>query len=103
MPTPLAIRPLPAAERDRLEAGLRAAEALTVRHAMHAFHPRGMRALPPTSSRPHRPKPVFDTKRRERLRALWHQSPCLYGRSTRVWTLALAAEGSDVPGPALTR
>jgi hypothetical protein len=121
------IRPLTAAERDTLEAGLRSAEALTVRrgqlllasaegqhrttsarhrrcheqtvrNTLHAFHQRGVRALHPTSSRPHRPKAVFDTQRRERLRALLHQSPRLYGRSTRVWTLALAAEVSYAQG-----
>lgn len=123
MHTLLLIRPLTADERDTLEAGLRSAEAFTVRrcqmllasaegqpsptiarplrchdqtvrHAIHAFHHQGLRALQPTSSRPHRPKAVFDAKRQERLRALLHQSPRLFGRSTSVWTLALAAEGS---------
>jgi transposase len=127
MQTPLFIRPLTADERDTLEAGLRSAEAFTVRrcqillasaegqhsptiarhlrchdqtvrNAIHAFHQRGMRALQPTSSKPHRPQAVFDTTRRERLRALLHQSPRLYGRSTSVWTLALAAEVSYAEG-----
>jgi hypothetical protein len=70
----------------------------TVRNAIHAFHQLGVRALHPTSSKPHRPKAVFDTQRRERLRALLHQSPRLYGRATSVWTLALAAEVSDAQG-----
>ena len=47
---------------------------------------------------PHRPRAVFDTQRRERLRALLHQSPRLFGRSTSVWTLALAAEVSYAQG-----
>jgi transposase len=127
MQTPLFIRPLTADERATLEAGLRSAEAYTVRrcqmllasaegqhsttiartlrchdqtvrNAIHACHQRGMRTLQPTSSRPHRPKAVFDTQRRERLRALLHQSPRLYGRSTSVWTLALAAEVSYAQG-----
>ena len=127
MQTPLLIRLLTADARETLEAGLRSAEALTVRrcqmllasaegqhsttmarhlrchdqtvrHALHAIHQRGIRTLQPTSSRPHRPKAVFDTQRRERRRALWHQRPRLYGRSTRVWTLALAAEVSDAQG-----
>jgi transposase len=127
MQTPLFIRPLTADERDTLEAGLRSAAAVTVRrcqillasaegqhsttiarhlrchdqtvrNAIQAFHQWGMSALQPTSSRPHRPKAIFDTQRRERLRALWHQSPRLYGRSTSVWTLALAAEVSDAQG-----
>ena len=127
MQTPLFIRPLTAAERDTLEAGLRSAEAFTVRrcqmllasaegqhsttmarnlpchdqtvrNAIHAFNQRGLRALQPTSSMPNQPKAVFDTKRRERLRALLHQSPRLFGRSTSVWTLALAAEVSYAQG-----
>jgi transposase len=127
MQTPLFIRPLTADERDALEAGLRSAEAFTVRrcqmllaraegqhsttiarnlrgheqtvrNAIHAFHQRGMRAIHPTSSRPHRPKAIFNPQRRERRRALLHQSPRLYGRSTSVWTLALAAEVSYAPG-----
>lgn len=120
MQTPLLMRPLTADQRDTLEAGLHSAKAFTVRrcqlllasaagqhsttmarhlrchaqtvgNAIHAFHQRGVRALQPTSSRPHRPKAVFTTQRRERLRALLHQSPRLFGRSTSVWTLALAA------------
>ena len=127
MQTPLFIRPLTADERDTLEAGLRSAEAFTVRrcqillasaegqhsttmahnlrchdqtvrNAIHAFHQRGVRALQPTSSRPHRPKAVFDTKRRERLRALLHLSPRLFGRSTSVWTLALTEAVSYAQG-----
>jgi transposase len=126
--TPLFIRPLTADERDTLEAGLHSAEAFTVRrcqillasaegqhsttiarnlrchdqtvrNAIRAFHQRGVSAFQPTSSRPHRPKAVFDTQRRERLRALLHQSPRLFGRSTSVWTLALAAEVSYAQGP----
>jgi transposase len=127
MHTPLFIRPLPADERETLAVGLRSAEAFTVRrcqmllasaegqhsttiarnlrchdqtvrNAIHAFHQLGVRALHPTSSKPHLPKAVFDTQRRERLRALLHQSPRLYGRATSVWTLALAAEVSDAQG-----
>jgi DNA-binding CsgD family transcriptional regulator len=104
MQTPRCIRPLTADERDALEAGLRSAEALTVRrgqillasaegqhrttiarhlrcheptvrHAIHAFHQRGMRAIHPTASKPHRPKAIVNTQRRERLRALLHQRP----------------------------
>jgi transposase len=127
MHTPRFLPPLTAAERATLDAGLRSAEAFTVRrcqmllaraegqhsttmarhlrchdqtvrNAMHAFHQRGLRTLQPTASRPHRPTAVFDTQRRERLRALLHQSPRLYGRSTSVWTLALAAEVSYAQG-----
>jgi transposase len=127
MQTSLFIRPLMADERDTLAAGLRSAEAFTVRrcqillasaegqhtttiaralrchdqtvrNAIHAFHQRGVRALQPKSSRPHRTQAVFDTERRERLRALLHQSPRMFGKSTSVWTLALAAEVSYAQG-----
>ena len=117
MQTPLLIRPLTADERHTLTAGLRSAEAFTVRrcqivlasaegqhtttiapalrchdqtvrNAIHAFNQRGVRALQPQSSRPHRTHTVFDTEGRERLRALLHQSPRMFGQSTSVWTLA---------------
>jgi transposase len=70
----------------------------TVRNAIHAFNQRGLRARQPQSSSPHRTQAVFDTRRRERLRALLHQSPRLFGRSTSVWTLALVAEVSYAQG-----
>src|SRR4030095_4521666 len=104
MHTPLFIRPLPADERETLAVGLRSAEAFTVRrcqmllasaegpdrttiartlrcheqtvrNAIHAFHQLGVRALHPTSSKPHRPKAVFDTQRREGLGAPFDPSP----------------------------
>src|SRR5262252_5838627 len=82
MQTPLYVRPLLADERATLETGLRSASAFTVRrcqlllasaegqvtttmahnrrcteqtvrNVMHAFHPRGLAALQPQSSRPH--------------------------------------------------
>ena len=127
MQTPLLIRPLTADERHTLTAGLRSAEAFTVRrcqivlasaegqhtttiahalrchdqtvrNAIHAFNQRGVSALQPQSSRPHRPHAAFNTEGRERLRALLHQSPRLFGQSTSVWTLALAAEVSYAQG-----
>ena len=99
MHTPLVVRPLTADERSTLTAGLRSAEAFTVRrcqillasselqrttaiartlrchdqtvrHASHAFNHRGVTALQPQSSRPHRPRAVFDARGRERLRTL---------------------------------
>jgi hypothetical protein len=70
----------------------------TVRHAIHAFHQRGVSALQPQSSRPHRTPAVFDTGRRERLRALLHQSPRTFGKPTSIWTPALAAEVSFAQG-----
>jgi len=70
----------------------------TVRNAIHAFQHRGVSALQPKSSRPHRTQAIFDTGRRERLRALLHQSPRTFGKPTSVWTLALAAEVSFAQG-----
>src|SRR2546430_16571778 len=107
MHTPLLIRLLTADERATLQAGLRSAEAFTVRrcqmllasaegqhsttmarnlrchaqtvrNALHAFHQRGMRTLQPTSSRHHRPKAVCETQRRVVLCDLVTQSPPQY-------------------------
>jgi transposase len=127
MQTPLFVRPLTADERLTLTAGLRSAEAFTVRrcqillasaegqptttiasslrchdqtvrNAIHAFHQWGMSALQPKPCRPHRTQAIFDPGRRERLRALLHQSPRTFGKPTSVWTLALAAEVSFAQG-----
>lgn len=127
MQTPLFVRPLTADERETLEAGLRSSEAFTVRrcqillasaegqhtttiartlrcndqtvrNALHRFHKRGVAALQPKSSRPHRPQAVFDAAARARLRTLLHQSPRTFGKPTSRWTLALAAEVSYAQG-----
>jgi hypothetical protein len=127
MQTPFFVRPLTAAERATLATGLRSASAFTVRrcqillaraarqptttiardlrgtdqtvrHALHAFHQRGLTALQPLSSRPHTPSPIFDAGTCEALRALWHQSPRTFGQPTSRWTLALAAEVSVAAG-----
>jgi transposase len=127
MQTPLFVRPLTADERPLLAAGLRSSEAFTVRrcqillasaegqhttaiagalrchdqtvrNAIHTFNQRGVKALQPKSSRPHRTQAVFDTDGRERLRAVLHQSPRTFGKPTSVWTLALAAEVSFAQG-----
>jgi transposase len=127
MQTPLFIRPLTADERVTLAAGLRSSEAFTVRrcqillasaegqhtpaiartlrchdqtirNAIHAFNHWGRAALKPRSSRPHRPRAVFDARGRERLRTLLHQSPRTFGQPTSLWTLALAAEVSFAQG-----
>jgi transposase len=70
----------------------------TVRNAIHAFNQRGVAALRPQSSRPHRTPAVFEADGRERLRALLHQSPRTFGQPTSRWTLALAAEVSFAQG-----
>ena len=130
MQAPLFVRPLAADERAALEAGLRSARGFTVRrchillssaggqhttaiartlrcndqtvrNTIHDFHRRGCAALQPTSSRPHTTHATFDADGRERLRALLHQSPRLFGEETSVWTLELAAQVSFAQG--LTR
>src|SRR5215510_13980607 len=118
MQTPLFVRPLMADERATLETGLRSASAFpvrrcqillasaarqptttmardlrctdqTVRHALPAFHHRGLTALQPLSSRPHTTSTIFDAGTCEALRALVHQSPRTFGQPTSRWTLAL--------------
>jgi transposase len=127
MQTPLFVRPLEAKERSALEAGLRSPSGFTVRrchillasadgqhtvaiaktlrcndqtvrNAIHDFHGRGLDALTPKSSRPHTTQASFDPDRLERLRALIHQSPRVFGKATSVWTLELAAEVSFTQG-----
>jgi transposase len=127
MQAPLYVRPLTLQERASLEESLRSASGFTVRraqmllasaaqqatttiahtlhcndqtvrNAIHAFHTRGLAALQPQSSRPHTAQPIFDQRRRERLRALLHQSPRTFGKPTSVWTLELAAEVSFAEG-----
>jgi transposase len=70
----------------------------TVRNAIHTFNAHGLAALQPKSSRPHTLSAVFDERRRERLRALLHQSPRTFGKKSSIWTLALAAEVSYAEG-----
>ena len=130
MQTPLFVRPLTTDERAALEAGLRSARGFTVRrchillssaagqhttaiartlrcndqtvrNTIHDFHRRGLTALQPTSSRPHTTHATFDAAGLERLRALLHQSPRIFGQATSVWTLELAAKVSFAQG--LTR
>jgi transposase len=130
MQAPLFVRPLAADERAALETGLRSAKGgtvrrchillssaagqhttaiartlrgndQTVRNTIHAFHRRGLPALQPKSSRPHTTHATFDADGLERLRALLHQSPRVFGQATSVWTLELAAKVSFTQG--LTR
>jgi transposase len=121
MQAPLFVRPLTDTERDALTAGLHSSSAFTlrrcqillasargehvpaiahalggntqtVRNAIHAFNRSGVDALTEGSSRPHRIAVAFDAVAAERLRALLHQSPRVFGKPTSLWTLALAAE-----------
>jgi hypothetical protein len=127
MQAPLFVRPLAADERAALEAGLQSARGFpvrrchillssaagqhptaiartlrgndqTVRNTIHAFHRRGLAALQPQSSRPHTTHATFDADGLERLRALLHQSPRVFGQETSVWTLELAAKVSFAQG-----
>jgi hypothetical protein len=50
------------------------------------------------SSRPHDPPRKVDAAAAEKLRALLHQSPRIFGQPTGVWTLPLAAEVSVAQG-----
>jgi hypothetical protein len=70
----------------------------TVRHAIQAFHQRGLAVLQPLSSRPHTLATLCDAGACTSLRALLHQSSRTFGKPTRRWTLALAAAVSFAQG-----
>lgn len=121
MQAPLFVRPPTEAEQQTRAAGLRSADAFTlrrcqivlasargervpviarslgcgeqtVRNAIPAFGTQGEAALVAGSSRPHTSHPAFDPAAAERLRALLHRSPREFGHPTSLWTLDLAAE-----------
>jgi transposase len=127
MKPPLYVRPLTDAERRRVEAGLRAADAFVlrrcqivrasargataaqigralgcsdqaVRNAIRAFNAQGLAALARRSSRPKTTHAAFDAAGAERLRELLHRSPRDFGKATSIWTLPLAAEVSTAEG-----
>jgi transposase len=128
MRPPIYVRPLTDAERARLEAGLRSPDAFvlrrcqillasarserpariaqvlgcddqTVREVIRRFEAAGVEAcLTRQSNRPHQPKTKLAADAAEKLRALLHQSPRLFGKPTSVWTLQLAAEVSFAEG-----
>ena len=127
MRPPIFVRPLTEAERQQVQAGLRSADAFTlrrsqivlasarrepvprstrelgcgeqtVRNAIHAFNTLGGAALRPGSSRPHTIQAAFAADQAEQLRALLHRSPRTFGRPTSVWTLDLAAQVSFEQG-----
>ena len=120
MKSPIFVRPLSDSEHATLTAGLRSADAFTVRrcqillasaraetasqiashqgwasqtvrNAIRAFNATGLDALTAGSSRPHRIDRAFDDAAAERLRALLHHSPRLFDQPTSVWTLNLVA------------
>ena len=128
MQAPRFVRPPTEEERQALAAGLRSADAFTlrrsqiilasargehapaiaralgcsdqtVRNALRAFDARGVAALREGSSRPHtRSIAAFDADAAERLRALLHRSPRDFGHATSLWTLDLAAEVAYAEG-----
>jgi transposase len=132
MQPPLFVRPPTEEEQQALAAGLRSADAFTlrrcqivlasargdrvpaiarslgcgqqtVRNALHAFARDGVAALVEGSSRPHTVQAAFDAKGAERLQALLHRSPRAFGHLTSVWTLELAAETAFTEGLTATR
>ena len=132
MQAPLFVRPPTEEEQQALAAGLRSADAFTlrrcqivlasargerapaiarslgcsdqtVRNALHAFDAQGEAALVEGSSRPHTIHAAFDDAGAEQLRALLHRSPRDFGHPTSVWTLELAAEVAWREGITATR
>ena len=120
MHPPIFVREPSGAERAQLEASLRAPNAFTVRRAqivllsaagqrprqlargfccagptvrngIRAFNTTGLAALTAGSSRPRSAAPALDGAKRERLRAILHQSPRAFGHARSTWTLALLA------------
>ena len=63
----------------------------TVRNAIRAFNADGLAALTEGSSRPKSAARVLDGAKLERLRAILHQSPRVFGHSRSTWTLPLLA------------
>jgi transposase len=114
-------RPPSEEEQQALAAGLRSADALTLRrcqivlasargervsaiarslgcgeqtgrNALHAFTRDGVAALAAGSARPHTLQAACDAAGAQRLRAVLHRSPREFGSPTSVWTLEVAAE-----------
>ena len=127
MRKPIYSRPLTAAEREALQAGLRSLDVFvlrhchillasdrgepvpqiarrvgcneqTVRNVLHAFNHIGQAALTPRSRRPHTIYRAFGTTAVDRLKAMLHQSPRVFGKPTSLWTLDLVAEVSFAEG-----
>jgi transposase len=115
------VRPLTAAEEQQVRAGLRSADAFTlrrcqillasaaghspiliarnlgctatsVRNAIHAFQKEGLACLKEKSSRPKSARPLLDRVFDEPLRELLHRSPRTFGQPRSTWTLGLVAQ-----------
>lgn len=120
MKAPLYVRALSPAEQAGIAAGLRSSDAFTlrrsqillassreqrpaeiagnlgcatqtVRNAIHAFEQEGLDCLKQESSRPKTVQAQFDRAKCEALRALLHLRPQIFGKTTSLWTLELAA------------
>jgi transposase len=128
MRKPIFVRPLTEDERSRLAAGLRSqdrfvlrrcqillasargewvpriaatlgCDAQTVRNVIRTFTADGLDVcLTRGSNRPKTSRAKLDAAALEKLRALLHQSPRLFGKPTGIWTLELAAEVSLAQG-----
>jgi transposase len=127
MKAPMYVRALSPDEQAGIEAGLRSSSAFTlrrsqillassreqrpktiarnlgcatqtVRNAIHAFEEKGVACLTQESSRPKTVQAQFDQSKCEALRALLHQSPRTFSKTTSYWTLGLAAEVCFVRG-----
>ena len=121
MKAPLYVGPLSSKQRRRLEAGLRSRDGFelrrcqillasargerpsviaaqlgcgtqTVRNAIRAFRADREGCLRAGSSRPKSAAPTLDETACERMRAVLHESPRSFGKSTSLWTLRLLAE-----------
>jgi transposase len=117
----LFVPPLDAAQQQRLQQGLRSADAFTarrcqillasargeapsqiarhlgctsatVRNALHAFTREGLACLQEKSSRPHSAQAFLDERFADALKDLLHHSPRLFDKPTSLWTLELVAE-----------
>lgn len=127
MREPLFVRTLTPSEQEALEAGLRAAEAFTVRRcqillksaqgltpqqiqaqlgwsdqcvreAIHAFHQEGLDCLRPKSKRPKSAKKQLPAAALPQLQEWLHQSPRTFGLPTSRWTLEGLAKVCAVEG-----
>jgi transposase len=121
------VRALTAAEQQQLRAGLRSADAFTlrrcqillasaaghspaliarhlgctataVRNAIHAFAAEGLACLKQKSSRPKNARPLLDSVFAEPLRELLHRSPRAFGQRRSTWTLGLVAQVCHAKG-----
>ena len=127
MKPPSFVRTLSAAEWQQLQAGLRSADAFTVRrcqillasaqglrppqiarnlscavgtvhYALHAFAREGLTCLQEKSSRPLSVHPYIDQPHTDALKELLHHSPRLYGQLTSLWTLDRVAQVCHAKG-----